>query len=46
MLFLKGVAEQAILLKMKSEGVDPSLLSDPNAPAPPPDSPAQSDDED
>ncbi|XP_045583575.2 WASH complex subunit 3 [Procambarus clarkii] len=30
-----GVPEPAIRMKMSSEGVDPSLLDDPNAPAPP-----------
>jgi hypothetical protein len=31
---------------MKSEGVDPDLLSNPNAPAPPDDQPAESSDSD
>ncbi|XP_063877241.1 WASH complex subunit 3-like [Scylla paramamosain] len=30
-----GVPDPAIRMKMSSEGVDPSLLDDPNAPAPP-----------
>ncbi|XP_070534845.1 WASH complex subunit 3-like isoform X2 [Ptychodera flava] len=30
-----GIPAQAIKLKMQSEGVDPDILDDPNAPAPP-----------
>ncbi|KAG7158256.1 WASH complex subunit 3-like [Homarus americanus] len=32
-----GVPDPAVRLKMSSEGVNPSLLDDPDAPAPPPD---------
>ena len=33
--FFKGVAEEAVRTKMKAEGIDPDLLSNPDAPAPP-----------
>ena len=39
---LKGVAEEAVKLKMKVEGLDPQLLNDPNAPAPPADENSES----
>ncbi|XP_068203958.1 WASH complex subunit 3 [Palaemon carinicauda] len=32
-----GVPLPAVQMKMRSEGLDPSILDDPNAPAPPPD---------
>ncbi|CAH1800206.1 unnamed protein product [Owenia fusiformis] len=38
-----GVHEQAVKMKMKTEGVDPDLLDDPNAPAPPADDNSDSD---
>ena len=40
-----GVLEEAVRIKMKTEGLDPNLISTPNAPAPPPD-PINSDDSD
>jgi hypothetical protein len=31
----KGVVEEAVRIKMRTEGADPDFLSQPNAPAPP-----------
>lgn len=32
-----GVLEEAVRIKMRTEGLNPDLISTPNAPAPPPD---------
>jgi hypothetical protein len=41
-----GVLEEAVRIKMKTEGLDPNLISTPDAPAPPPDQPQSSDEND
>ena len=41
-----GVAEEAVRIKMKTEGIDPSFLDRPNDPAPPPDDSESDDDDD